>query len=233
MEDRSVAAWPRVLWDACAGALALLLPVRCAGCGLHAVAVCADCRAALAPAVSARDVAGMRVWSGLAFDGACAGAVRALKEHGRTDLARRLSPSLRDALRAAAAAAGCPVVPVPVPTSAAAMRRRGYRVPELVARRAGVRVARLLVVTRSTSDQRGLGRAERSRNVSGSMRARQSAAGLDVVLVDDVVTTGATLAEARRALEAAGARVRGAATIAATPLRRPATPSSPHAGNSA
>ncbi|WP_203137825.1 ComF family protein [Microbacterium sp. JZ31] len=206
--------------EACAEAVALLLPVSCAGCGLHGTALCAPCRRALRPAPRRRDAQGLAVWSGLAFEGPGARALRALKERGRTDVARMLAPALREALRAAVTGARRPIVVVPVPTSRAAMRRRGYRVPELVARRAGIRPARLLVVSRLTADQRALGRAGRARNAAGSMRARPGAEGLDIVLVDDVLTTGATLAEARRALESAGARVVAAAVIADTPLRQ-------------
>jgi predicted amidophosphoribosyltransferase len=107
---------------------------------------------------------------------------------------------------------------VPIPTSGAAFRRRGYRVVELVAARAGLRVVRLLRHTRRTADQRGLDHARRRDNVAGSLRARD-AAGLRVLVLDDVVTTGATLAEAARALRASGAEVVGAVTIAATPRR--------------
>jgi len=107
---------------------------------------------------------------------------------------------------------------VPVPASRSALRRRGYAVVELVARRAGLPVRPLLRAARAVSDQRGLDREERRRNVAGSLRARPSA-GLRVLVMDDVVTTGATLEEAERALRAAGARVVGAATAAATPRR--------------
>lgn len=212
---------------ALAEALALLLPVACAGCGLGGIALCPDCRARLHPAPAAHRLPGLAVWSGLEFDGPAARAMRALKEHGRTDVARALAPALRAALAAAVAEAPRPVVAVAVPTSAAALRRRGYRVPELMSRRAGVRTARLLHQARATGDQRALGRAERARNVAGSMRAGRGAAGLDVVLVDDVVTTGATLLEARRALEAAGAAVVGAAVVAATPRRAGKDPRPP------
>ncbi|MBN9154253.1 MAG: ComF family protein [Microbacterium sp.] len=206
-------------------ALSLVFPVECAGCGALDVPLCAECRTELCAVTVGRPLAhGVDVWSALAFEGVPARVLRALKEQGRTTLARPLAPALRAALDAALATAderrGAPaeIVVVPVPTSHAAMRRRGYRVAELLARRAGMRPVRLLRPTRAAADQRSLGRADRARNVEGSMGAT-SAAGLRVLIVDDVVTTGATLTEAARALRAAGAEVIGAATVAATPRR--------------
>lgn len=90
--------------------------------------------------------------------------------------------------------------------------------------RAGVRVdcARLLTQVRRVADQAGLPGAERAANLAGALRVSRPAAVLRrrVVVVDDVITTGASLAEAARALEEAGAQVLAAATVAATPRRR-------------
>jgi predicted amidophosphoribosyltransferase len=203
---------------ALAEALSLFLPVDCAGCGAPDIALCTACRAELRPQPRARPLSsGIDVHAGLVFDGVPARVVRALKERGRTGLARPLGPAL--AAAADAAGAGDAVV-VPVPASRAAMRRRGYRVVDLVARQAGLHVERLLVPARATADQRALGRDERRRNVTGTMRARD-AAGRRILVVDDVVTTGATLDEAVRALRAAGADVVAAATVAGTPLHHP------------
>lgn len=203
-----------------AEALAFVLPVRCAGCDAVDTALCDDCRRALEPDPHARRIDDLVVRSGLVYDGPVARVIRALKEDGRTGLARALAP----ALRAAAASFGLDdpdqLVVVAVPTSASAMRRRGYRVAELLARRAGWRPERALRTVRATADQRGLGRTARAGNVAGSMRAR-GVDGLRVLLVDDVVTTGATLREAARALGSAGAVVVGAVTVAATPRRDP------------
>jgi predicted amidophosphoribosyltransferase len=68
-------------------------------------------------------------------------------------------------------------------------------------------------------DQGGLDRIQRRRNIHETMTASRSASFVRVVMVDDVVTTGASLAEARRALVRSGHPVVGAATVAATVLR--------------
>jgi predicted amidophosphoribosyltransferase len=79
-----------------------------------------------------------------------------------------------------------------------------------------------LRVTARPFDQAGLDTSSRAANVRGRFAVRRRARlTAPVLLVDDVVTTGATLREAQRALEAAGATVLGAATVAATRRRHP------------
>ncbi len=211
-----------------------MFPTWCAGCDAPDVVVCSSCREALAPRVVRREVAGLPVYAGVVFDGAPARIVRACKEEGRTGLARALAPALAAAAGAALAhapgasgasgASGGPVLVVAVPTTAAAMRRRGYRVVELLASRADLHPQRLLRATGRTADQRALGVADRARNMVGafhvSARLRSRLEGRTVLLVDDVVTTGATLAEAARTLREAGAEVIAAATVASTPRIR-------------
>ncbi|MBA8816624.1 putative amidophosphoribosyltransferase [Microbacterium halimionae] len=205
-----------------ADALTLFLPVECAGCGLHDVALCQQCRDALHPhPIFQETLGGLRVCSGLAFSGVSADVIRAVKEEGKTStLAAALAPALRRAVEEVCALSGdlpiTSLIVVPIPTSRAAMRRRGFRVVEVIAKRAGLSSQRLLWSTRTTADQRDLGRHERQRNVTDSMRARSFAAAR-VLLIDDVVTSGATLDEAARAIRAAGGIPVGAATVAATP----------------
>ncbi|WP_182876940.1 ComF family protein [Microbispora sp. H10670] len=133
---------------------------------------------------------------------------------------------------------------VPVPSARAAVRRRGHDPVRAVATaavrelrglgRAAV-LAPLLRQRRRVADQAGLGSLERAANLSGAFEVGHRAlgalrpphsgtgpaVGFRVVLVDDVVTTGATLAEAARALRAAGVTPSAAVTIAATPRRVP------------
>ena len=87
----------------------------------------------------------------------------------------------------------------------------------MLATAAGVRPQKLLTINRGRADQSQLGRMERFRNMKGVYKATPAAMGTRVILVDDVLTTGATLLECARALRAGGAEVLGAAVLAYTP----------------
>ncbi|MGV2983006.1 ComF family protein [Microbacterium sp. AGC85] len=189
----------------------------CAGCDVLGTLLCDECeRALLATPTRRATPGGLGVVAALAYEGVAARCIRSLKEDGETVLARPLGSALSVAVDHARGSISN-LSFVPVPTGRAAFRRRGYRVPELLIRRAGLPVSRVLKNVRVTADQRGLGIAERERNVVGSMRARHARDAGDVLLIDDVVTTGATLDEAARALTSAGFRVHGAVALAATP----------------
>jgi predicted amidophosphoribosyltransferase len=208
-----------LLRAALADALAFVLPVSCAGCGAPDAPVCSSCRTLLATPDGVRQTigAGMTVHSAFVYDAEVARMLRAFKADGRTGLARPLGAAL--GVHAASVCAGGSVMFVPVPTSAAAMRRRGYRVVDLLLRRSALPTLPALRAARGIADQRRLGRDARARNVVGSLVASPRAHGREVVIVDDVVTTGSTLLEAQRALTAVGAVVRGGLTVAATPKR--------------
>ncbi|MEU8778869.1 phosphoribosyltransferase family protein [Streptomyces sp. NPDC048606] len=124
--------------------------------------------------------------------------------------------------------AGRELVLVPVPSARRTVRARGHDPARRIAlaasarlRAAGVpaRVVPLLEPCRPVEDQAGLGAARRFENLAGALRVRpgglRAAAGARILLVDDLITTGATLAEAARALRAAGAAPEAAAVVAA------------------
>lgn len=213
--------WNRSRWSGVADELAaFVLSGCCAGCDAPGTLLCADCTQQLVPApVHLRTPDGMPVVAAFSYEGVVARCIRRVKEDGQTLLARPLGAALATVLHDAAAGASSPLL-VPVPTGRAAFRRRGYRVPELLMHRAGVQVTRVLAQTRRTADQRDLDAAERGRNVAQSMRARHAREARAVLVVDDVVTTGATLDESARALREAGFRVCGAVALAATPRRQ-------------
>lgn len=203
--------------------LAFLLAATCPGCGTAETLLCARCRADLQPCVvERRTPEGLPVFAALTFESTAANCIRRLKDGGETLLATPLGPALRAAVDAALlevseARRGTAIVPVP--TSLSAFRRRGYRVPELLLRSSGVRPHRVLAPWRTRSDQRGLDAVARAANVRGTMRARRTGAGERVLIVDDVMTTGATLDEAASALADAGFDVVAAAVLAVTPRR--------------
>ena len=114
-----------------------------------------------------------------------------------------------------------------VPVSAKRLRRRGYDqsrlLAEAVGRELGIPVRRLLRKTRNNKTQSSLkGEAQRRANVQGAYEACESLSGLNILLVDDILTTGATMGECARVLQTAGAaRVFGAAVAAGRNERKP------------
>lgn len=213
-DDRRMPSLP-VLRAVGAEVLAFLLAATCAGCGIPGTLLCEGCRGGLCPQpLELTTPGGLAVHAALRFDSVPARCIRRLKDDGETMLARPLGAALRDVLLGLDAWRPDLLV-VPVPTARSSFRRRGYRVPELLIRHAGAAPTRALSIA-GGADQRGLDAEERVRNVRGRMRARTSGDGRHAVLVDDVVTTGATFDEARRALEQAGFRVVAGIALAAT-----------------
>ena len=201
--------------------LALLLAASCPGCGEAETVLCDSCRADLQPSVIARTTpAGLPVFAAMTFESTAANCIRRLKDGGETLLATPLGLAL-DAAVDAALLAGAhsrrEVAIVPVPTSSSAFRRRGFRVPELLLERSGSVVTRALVQRGARGDQRGLDAAARVSNVRGTMRPRRSGHDRKALIVDDVMTTGATLDEAAAASVRAGYHVIAAAVLAVTP----------------
>ena len=184
-------------------------------------------------------------WAVGGYDGALRAVLLAHKEHGQQRLARPLGDLLALAvdglLSGRAGRGGGPVVLVPVPSRPAAVRSRGrdptgalVHAAARALRDAGREVveARLLATRAGLVDQSDLGIAGRAANLAGSLRVRpdrlrrlaqRSPRVAGVVVCDDVVTTGATLVEAARALSAVGLPMSGAAAVAAT-RRRAADP---------
>ncbi len=142
--------------------------------------------------------------------------LRAFKELGESELAKVLAGVMAPLIGCFET---CPTILVPIPSNASSLRERGFNPAELIARELcrktpGLRWVNALSRARETLDQSKLKPNERARNQNDSMIARSGTA--KVLLIDDVVTTGATLLAASAELQKTGYSVAGFLTFAET-----------------
>ncbi|CAN5532647.1 ComF family protein [soil metagenome] len=198
--------------------LTLPFTSQCAGCNQPGPTLCRSCRFSLASA--ATQVSDDGVLAALPFDGVARQVLHGLKYRNRRGVAHQLAQLMVRRLRISEVD-----VVTWAPTSGSRARNRGYDQSELlaraVARELGVPCRRLLYRSHG-QQQTGHNRVERLHGVSFRSRPLRRAGRLPlkVLLVDDVVTTGATLVAARSALEHAGAASVVCVAAAATPAVR-------------
>lgn len=200
-------------------ALDLIAPRFCAGCDTALGPedlFCDACETSCTAAAIEPLGCGIDVVASGAYGGALARAIQALKYEGRPDLA---APLGRRLARALAPHAAEPALLVPVPLHPRKLADRGYNQSALIARALGRELRwrvreRALRRCRDTHAQAELGRDARLENVKGALIEREYLKGVRVVLVDDVVTTGATASACKEALGRAGAIVVAVAAVA-------------------
>jgi len=210
--------------------LDLLLPPSCPGCRREGEIICADCRSLLErrldepPGVpiglaATQPAAVVQLEWCAAYSGPARACLHALKYDGERRLVGPLAGLMADRWRRAGAGGG---VLVPVPVHAARRRQRGFDQAELLARAIGqdlnLPVVPALARAARTTAQHQLGRHARAANVDHAFRAEGDhvarITGRWAILVDDLSTTGATLAGCASVLYASGATAVSALTLA-------------------
>lgn len=216
-----LSALRNALRNALLDALAVVAPTSCVGCSADDRALCTACAQELRPRLElSRLPDGTSLVTALRYERIVRAIILAYKEEGRTDVTRALAAPLVVAIECALSNApqAAQLQLCTVPSSRAAFRRRGYDPVRLLLRRAGLpRAADVLVATRRHENQKLLDRSARERNLAGWLRARHPLTGRQFIVVDDVITTGATLAEAIRAIRDGGGDVVFAVALARTP----------------
>lgn len=190
----------------------LLLPVTCAGCGVPGAVLCPRCGAAwrATPQRVSVDV-DFPVWSLSPYNGPHRAVLIAMKERGRRDVIAHVGAVVGASISFLQARGELEhaITLVPAPTRARSQRLRGGDPVAAVCTQTRLTTLPCLRIAAHTPDSVGLGAQERRRNIRVELLRTPPS---PVVLIDDVVTTGATLAASVDILRTAGVQVRGALT---------------------
>lgn len=199
--------------------LALFFPPQCYGCSKEGFSLCVDC---LKQCRKSLDTPAIFITSIYSFrDPLIKKAIHAIKYFHRRDLIEPLTQELAEELKANSyklMANGWTLVPIPMPRIRKYMR--GYNQAELIAKALAKQCSLTIntkALTRLHAPKRQVmtkTKSERLQNQHGSFKVISNVHNMDILLVDDVTTTGATLIEARKALLKAGANTVRAVTIA-------------------
>ena len=201
----------------------LLFPSRCFGCQKIGPSICSECRSSWHPHYYRTKVDGLSVHSSLLYTPTASKIILAAKESGL----KRADELVIDAIVLALQRSKLDLTLsrlVPIPSSKSSQRRRGRSfIVDLVHQislRTGIEVVDCLQLSRRVLDQSGLHRQERSTNLAGAFRVSSHVRG-ELILVDDVVTTGATLREAFRAVNSQGFHAVGSVSAVTACVAQP------------
>lgn len=205
----------------------LLFPTRCFGCNVLGLSICTSCRLEWIPHYYKRHIDSLNVHSAVVYSGTASRIILAAKENGIQGADNLIISAIMHVINKSTVDASYLTL-IPVPSSKQSQRRRGRSfivdLTEQISYLSGISMKDCLQLSRRVSDQSGLTKRQRSLNMRGafSLKTGTNLRG-DLVLIDDVVTTGATLKEAARALNSQGSHpfgtVSAVTACVAQPLR--------------
>lgn len=203
----------------------LLFPSRCFGCQKLGPSICSDCRSSWHSHYYRTKFDSLTVHSSLLYTPTASKIILAAKESGMKKADELIIDALCLALQRSKLDTRLSRL-VPIPSSKLSQRRRGRSfivdLVEGISHKTGIEMIDCLELSRRVKDQSGLHRQERATNLAGAFRLSSQVRG-ELILVDDVVTTGATLREAFRAVNSQGIHAIGSVSAitacVAQPLR--------------
>ena len=208
--------------------LELLFPNRCFGCRVIGPVICNKCRKNWNPHLYIQQLSGLKIYSGIYYSDTAKSILLSAKESGIQVADQLVLDALNHCVSRIPAISLRNLTFIPVPSSNRSIRRRGrdflFEITENLASIYLANAVGALEITRRTFDQTKLDAINRKKNLLNaykcSLTANQISKLKNVILIDDLVTTGSTLVEAHRALSAAGVHVTCAITACvAKPLR--------------
>jgi len=203
----------------------LVFPTRCYGCNSLGISICTACRSEWIPHYYKTQIKTLNIHSAIMYTPTASKIILAAKENGLQGADDLLIAAIEHVLNKARLDKGYFTL-VPVPSSKQSQRRRGRSfvvdLTRAISRHTGIAVNDCLQISRRVSDQAGLTRTQRSANMHHAFSLKPGAILRgDAIVIDDVVTTGATLQEAARALNSQGFHAFGSVSAVTACVAQP------------
>jgi predicted amidophosphoribosyltransferase len=202
----------------------LLFPVHCYGCKALGLEICSVCRKFWNPHLYQQTIKNLTVYSSIKYSPIAKSILLSAKESGVKRADEMITSALCNLMKRIPTQHMRNPILVPIPGSKRAIRKRGrnfiFDIATALSSRTGIPVFNGMKINRSLLDQSRLSAIDRSRNISNAFELIEPIPNRDLVwlkaseifLVDDLVTTGSTLLEAKRALNMRGIKVNLAIT---------------------
>ena len=194
----------------------LLFPVHCFGCNAVGIEICSKCRKYWNPHFYLQNIEGLTVYSSIRYSNISRSILLSAKENSLRIADELIIDALINCLHRLPTQVLRKAILMPVPGSKRAIRKRGrdfiQAITNEVSLRSGLPMFEGMIVQRRLLDQSGLSAVDRKRNIYGAFNYTGELVKGEILLVDDLVTTGATLLEAKRALNVEGLTVNRAIT---------------------